>query len=144
MLSVRRVIGKWLATAVLVATASSLLLLPAASRSPSQADPVKRGSRLFIQYCAPCHGRDAKGNGPAASSLKKDPPDLTQIQKEGERFPAGRVMDIIAGDKIVQAHGSRVMPVWGTVLRNEKGYTQSQEDLALLVKYLESIQAVKE
>ncbi len=135
-------LGKRVVASTSLVAAASLPFL-VAFHAPTQTDPVKQGSRLFIQYCAPCHGRDAKGSGPAAASLKKAPPDLTKIQKEGERFPAGQVMDIVAGDKIVQAHGSRVMPVWGTVLRNEKGYTQSQEDLALLVKYLESIQAQK-
>lgn len=126
------------------AMGASFLLVGASFQGASGSEPAAHGRRLFVQYCAPCHGMEAKGNGPAATSLKKTPPDLTRIQKPGERFPAGRVMDIVAGDKVVNAHGSRVMPVWGAILRNEKGYTQSQEDLSLLVKYLESIQDERE
>lgn len=126
------------------ALGASLLLVAASRQSPdAESDPVADGRKLFVQYCAPCHGLEAKGDGPVAASLKRRPPDLTQIQKAGERFPAGLVMDLVAGDKVVRAHGSRIMPVWGTVLRDEKGYTQSQEDLSLLVKYLQSIQVAK-
>jgi copper transport protein len=38
---------------------------------------VTRGSALFAQNCAVCHGPDAKGDGPGAGSLKQRPADLT-------------------------------------------------------------------
>jgi cbb3-type cytochrome c oxidase subunit III len=43
---------------------------------PSSAKSVETGRKLFKQYCRPCHGEDAKGNGPMAP---KDihPPNLT-------------------------------------------------------------------
>ena len=35
------------------------------------------GSEMFLSYCASCHGKDAKGNGPATPALKKPPTDLS-------------------------------------------------------------------
>jgi cytochrome c553 len=32
---------------------------------------------MFRSYCAPCHGENGRGTGPAASALKKAPAALT-------------------------------------------------------------------
>lgn len=93
--------------------------------------PVVRGKKLFMSYCASCHGADAKGNGPVASSLKKHPPDLTKLQK-GVKFPAEEIRKKISGDLSLPVHGKKDMPVWGLIF--------SQTDITNLVKYLESIQ----
>jgi len=90
-----------------------------------------RGKKLFISYCASCHGTDARGNGPVALSLKKSPTDLTHLQKGG-KFPADQIRKQITGDLNLPVHGKRDMPVWGLVF--------SQTDITNLVKYLESIQ----
>jgi mono/diheme cytochrome c family protein len=37
---------------------------------------------MFKEYCASCHGADAKGHGPAVRALKVAPPDLTMLSKE--------------------------------------------------------------
>src|SRR5271169_6065957 len=47
-------------------------------KPPRLIDSIQ-GSKLYGAYCAVCHGRDAKGSGPMASSLKKAPSDLTRI-----------------------------------------------------------------
>ena len=39
------------------------------------------GPLQFREYCASCHGMDAKGDGPVAASLKKKPADLTMLSK---------------------------------------------------------------
>ena len=46
---------------------------------PATAKSVETGRKLFQQYCKPCHGEDAKGNGPQAP---KDihPPNLTDAE----------------------------------------------------------------
>ncbi len=54
----------------------------AAGQSTSPATPPlviesMYGPDLYRLYCATCHGRDGKGNGPAAAALKVPPPDLT-------------------------------------------------------------------
>lgn len=92
---------------------------------------IARGKKLFISYCASCHGTDAKGNGPVAASLKNSPPDLTHMQKGG-KFPTDEIRKKITGDMSLPVHGKRDMPVWGLVF--------SQTDITNLIKYLESIQ----
>ena len=47
-----------------------------------------RGPELYMAYCASCHGKDAKGDGPMAKLLKTPPPDLTAIAvRNGGMFP---------------------------------------------------------
>lgn len=99
-----------------------------------------KGGKLFKQYCAACHGTDAKGNGPAASSLKKQPANLTLIQKKGEKFPIYRIATFIDGERDIPVHGSRVMPVWGTIFRRTKGELGQKADVYALMRYVESIQ----
>ncbi|HEX4947264.1 MAG TPA: cytochrome c [Blastocatellia bacterium] len=98
------------------------------------------GRKLFMQYCATCHGTDAKGTGPTAKLLKKAPADLTRIEKENGKFPFSRVQRVIAGDDMLESHGSRDMPVWGTILRRKSGPGFATLEIYNLTKYLESIQ----
>ncbi len=80
------------------------------------ADPVAgyTGAQAFGRYCASCHGPLGHGDGPVASSLKVEIPDLTELSKRfGGHFPDERVRDIIDGRAVLPAHGSRPMPVWG-------------------------------
>ena len=98
------------------------------------------GRKLFLQYCATCHGTDAKGNGPTARALKKAPADLTKIEKQDGKFPSIRVQRIITGEDTLESHGTRDMPVWGTVLRRKVGEGFAKLEIYNLTKYLESIQ----
>ena len=102
-----------------------------------------RGRKLFNQYCATCHGTTGKGEGPVAAALKVGPPDLTAIQKPGEKFPFARVQTKIDGEKEVTAHGTSRMPVWGAIFRRTTKEAQQQGDVYALVKYIESIQKIK-
>ena len=101
------------------------------------------GVDLFKEYCAVCHGNDAKGTGPAADALKKRPADLTQLaKKNGGTFPELHVMNYIKGDDVVAAHGSRDMPIWGQIF----GSFSPNQDLVQvrvynLLKYIEGVQA---
>lgn len=109
---------------------------------PSQSSPAS-GKMMFQSMCAPCHGTDAKGGGPAAPALKTPPPDLTTLtQRNGGKFPETKVYETIRGDAEVPAHGSRVMPMWGNVFSSmSHDQAQSQLRLANLTKYIESIQS---
>lgn len=101
------------------------------------------GVDLFKEYCAVCHGNDAKGDGPAADALKKRPADLTQLaRKNGGNFPELHVMNFIKGQDVVAAHGSRDMPIWGSIFSQ----MSSNPDLVqvrtyALLKYIEEMQA---
>lgn len=126
---------------ILIALLFSSLLSNSSSASagaPGQVNP--EGRKLFTQYCATCHGTDAKGNGPTAKTLKKAPPDLTRIQKVDGKFPSAKVQRIIGGDDMIESHGSREMPIWGTVLRRNSGPGFATMQIYNLTKYLESIQ----
>ena len=60
--------------------------------------------------------KDGKGNGPAASALKVPPPDLTVLSKNNKgSYPSLKVSAIIRGEQPLPAHGSKDMPVWGSL-----------------------------
>lgn len=98
------------------------------------------GRKLFVRYCSTCHGLDAKGNGPSAKALKKTPANLTKIEKENGKFPSERVRRTISGEDENEAHGSRDMPIWGSILRRNGGEGFAKLEIYNLTKYLESIQ----
>jgi hypothetical protein len=60
-----------------------------------------------------------KGNGAISDLLRRSPPDLTQLaRRNGGILPVDRLYDSITGDAVA-SHGSRDMPVWGTVYRSD-------------------------
>src|SRR5574341_2266508 len=136
------------------AYAFGLAALPLAASTAhglNQAD-VDGGQRYYKQYCASCHGADAKGNGPMAAALQKPPTDLTQLaKKNGGNFPYGEVHDILEGQAGIAAHGSNDMPAWGDEaftsgeLSREVGGAASiyarRGRAMMLLEYLRSIQA---
>jgi mono/diheme cytochrome c family protein len=102
-----------------------------------------QGPDLYQKYCAVCHGKDGRGNGPMAGSLKVAPSDLTRISsRNGGKFPMAKVRDIISGDKpLTSGHGTREMPIWGPI------FSQIAWDVDLgsvridnLAHYLEDLQ----
>ena len=100
------------------------------------------GADLFQAYCASCHGKGGRGNGPVAPALKATVPDLTVIAKNnGGKFPEARVRRIIIGEGMIASHGSREMPVWGPIFSQvEADVDRGPVRIQNLVKYLESIQ----
>src|SRR5947209_20240273 len=65
------------------------------------------GQEMYVSYCASCHGKDAKGNGPAAPALKVAPTDLTALAKNNKgAYPSDHVATVISG-AAVTAHGSK-------------------------------------
>jgi hypothetical protein len=81
-----------------------------------------------------------------AQVLKVPTPDLTGISKRnGGAFPAARVVKIITSGEDVTAHGTRLMPVWGTIFSYEgggqrRGSLYSRRAVVELKRYLETIQ----
>jgi hypothetical protein len=100
------------------------------------------GVELFRDYCAACHGTDARGNGPVAPALKKPVPDLTQIsQRNGGRFPREQVRNYISGESDILAHGTRAMPIWGPIFRQmDRDSELGEIRLHNVTVYLESLQ----
>ncbi|MBZ5627494.1 MAG: cytochrome c [Acidobacteriia bacterium] len=98
---------------------------------------------MFAAYCAACHGKDAKGDGPAAGALKTPPADLTTLaQRNGGKFPSLKVLSILRGRARVTAHGTQEMPVWGPVFwtMSQGDAGQVQQRVGNLSHYLESLQ----
>jgi mono/diheme cytochrome c family protein len=100
------------------------------------------GADLYRAYCASCHGKNGKGNGPVAPALKATVPDLTVIAKNNRgQFPVARVRSILMGEEGIASHGSREMPVWGPIFHEaEAAVDLGPVRLDNSVKYLESIQ----
>jgi mono/diheme cytochrome c family protein len=69
---------------------------------------IDNGKRLFDVYCTPCHGGDAKGNGPVAKKFVP-PPDLTleAIRKRPDGFIYEQ---ITSGGPIMPAQGDALRP----------------------------------
>lgn len=120
------VIRKFAFVAVLVCVPSLLFGQAAGSRPPvvkKGAAPVTKssdGQEMYVSYCAPCHGRSGKGDGPAAPALTPKPSDLTQFAKKYGKngvFPSKDFEDKLNGMANIPAHGSTDMPVWGPILR---------------------------
>ena len=101
------------------------------------------GRQMYDAYCASCHGQGGKGNGPAAPALKAVPTDLTQLTaKNGGKYPASHVAEVIKGDMMMPAHGSKDMPVWGPVFLHLEQQDPGMEQLRVrnLTKYIEGLQ----
>src|SRR5215217_5809772 len=126
-------------TIILLISALGLAFSDKSAKDGKDAGYARRGHKLFTQYCASCHGSDGKGQGPVSIALKGGPRDLTLLQAPDKEFRFYEVQTWIEGEHDVTAHGTRRMPVWGTVLRRTVGDLQKQAEIYALVKYIESI-----
>jgi len=116
----------------------------------SEGISLQFGQRDFLNYCAACHGADAKGDGTLGEFLTLKVPDLTTLTKfNAGKFPVEKVEDVIDGRTEVKVHGMRDMPVWGDWFNREaaESGTDSQarelvvnDRIASLITYLQSIQ----
>jgi mono/diheme cytochrome c family protein len=92
-----------------------------------------QGQQFFMQYCASCHGKDGRGNGPVSPYLKIKVPNLTLLKKNNKGiYPMAKVMSAIDGSRVVRAHGDREMPVWGEIFRKEAEAAKYTELTSLL------------
>jgi mono/diheme cytochrome c family protein len=100
------------------------------------------GSVSFDLYCASCHGRNGRGDGPTAAALKTRPADLTVLARANRGvFPRERVLAFIEGSQRAASHGSPEMPVWGPTLRGlDASDARVTVRLQNLVAFVESIQ----
>jgi mono/diheme cytochrome c family protein len=106
--------------AALMGTAAIGLPLLASGQQPDIGKEMDVGKREYDANCAVCHGPKGKGDGPDAGVRGVPAADLTALaQRNGGWFPFARVYEFIDGRRLVKAHGSREMPVWGLGYRAE-------------------------
>jgi mono/diheme cytochrome c family protein len=102
------------------------------------------GSAVFKTYCAVCHGKEAKGDGPLSGSLRFTPPDLTLLAKRnGGTYPSDQVFRMIDGRKPLKGHGGPDMPIWGDAFKGTAdGFSEEKVKAKIdaLVDFLKSIQ----
>jgi len=100
------------------------------------------GADIYRAHCATCHGLAGKGDGPVAPALNATMPDLSTIaQRSGGVFPVERVRKIISGDELILGHGSREMPIWGSIfheIQQDRDFGEIR--LQNITDYLKSIQ----
>jgi len=115
------------------------------------------GQKEFQTSCVSCHGEGGKGDGPVAKSLIKQPPDLTRLSENNNGvFPVSRIYEVIDGRIQTMVHGTRDMPVWGSVymqgLTNPGSRDFASKEMAeaivrarilMLVEYISTLQTKK-
>ena len=109
----------------------------------TQTSPTS-GKDMYVQYCATCHGKEGKGDGPAAKALKMQPTDLTRLTSNNHgTFPDIRIARVIQGSDALAAHGSREMPIWGEVFTrmDAGGAASAKLRVENLTEYIKSLQA---
>ena len=107
------------------------------------------GDEMYKEYCAVCHGKDARGNGPATAVLKVAPPDLTMLsERHGGKYPTAYVASVLKfGAATFPAHGTTDMPIWGPLFGsisfdiNGIDAQQVTQRVYNLNRYIESVQA---
>ncbi len=123
------------------------VLMFSRNASPQEMEVIAGGEIQYQNYCAVCHGVDAKGHGLMSKFLTIQPSDLTQLaKKNSDRFPFWQVYRTIDWREEVRGHGSRDMPVWGGRFRADAGGDDSGSRSQVagrilgLVFYLEHLQ----
>jgi len=131
------------AAALLVATLGWSQEKTTIKKTPIPQSNATSGKQMFADYCAPCHGLSAKGDGPAASALKTPPADLTQLAKKNNgKFPMDRVMNDLRQGSSLASHGSSDMPIWGPLFKSLDPTNDVMVDQRIrnLSVYIESLQ----
>lgn len=123
------------------------VLMTGAAPASMAADAINStGEENFQRYCAACHGAGGRGDGPVASAIFKTVPDLTLIaERRDGKFPRQMISNAIDGRWEIDAHGTRMMPVWGYEFWVNEGAGEFSDMgvsviLDGLVDYLQSIQ----
>lgn len=111
---------------------------------PVRPTSAASGEEMYKQYCAVCHGKGGMGDGPAASELKHQPPDLTTLAKRHNgKFPGNYVVAVLRFGVKAPAHGTSEMPIWGPLFSSVSGSDKAQVQMREfnISRYLETLQA---
>jgi cytochrome c oxidase cbb3-type subunit 2 len=96
----------------------------------------ERGRRLYREACAPCHGVDGNGQGPAAQGLSPKPQDFTQGMY---KFRSTPIDAMPTDDDLVRSISEGIpgtaMPAWKRLL--------SQSQRQAVAQYLKTFAAEK-
>jgi len=126
------------------AAALLALALPAAAQQAHHdSSQASMGQVIYFRYCAACHGREGRGDGPVAPGLVRKPIDLTALaSKNGGTFPYEKVARAIDGRETSRSHGTPDMPVWGEVFAKTAGTDSATVEGAVkrITHYVWSIQ----
>lgn len=80
---------------------------------PIRNHPVDAGKEMYSSYCAPCHGENGKGYGPAAPALKKAVPDLTSLSARNDgQYPKHLVFTLLSQHSALHPQVDSDMPDW--------------------------------
>jgi len=136
------------ATGLFLVSSNSLVAQAPKPESPAEQALISsiNGESLYHNYCATCHGSNAKGNGPMAPVLKTPPADLTRIAvRRSGSFPEKEMANLISWEAEMASHGTREMPLWGPIF-SQIAWDQDlgRVRVANLVSYLKSIQLRQE
>lgn len=113
--------------------------VPTIKKAPAKPTSSSDGAQMFSSYCAPCHGKAGKGDGPAAVALKVKPADLTQLKKNhGGTYSNKDFEEKINGMAMSSAHGTSEMPVWGPIFREIAGSPELR--IYNLKQYIDNLQ----
>lgn len=87
----------------------------AQDRAGADAASIEAGREVYMVFCQTCHGAEARGGGPLAEIMTREPPDLTGLAARNDgRFPTERATRQIDGRDPLPGHGGE-MPVFGPV-----------------------------
>ncbi len=118
----------------------------ASSGRAQQQEVTEAGRGQYQQYCAVCHNRNGKGQGTMAKLLKVKPANLAKLSaKHDGIFPFWYVYRVIDGREQIEGHGTREMPIWGAVFKQEAGPNlgaelQAHARILEIVYFIESLQ----
>jgi cytochrome c553 len=101
-----------------------LSLLLVAGRGGAGAEPqaATAGRRVWLERCAPCHGDEGRGDGPAAPALEPRPRNLRDAAFWGGRS-SGQLRDVVRRGK----PGTMMQPFEGVL---------SDAEIDAVVEYL--------
>jgi len=113
----------------------SKVVIPIGPTSPAD------GKQMYTNYCAPCHGVDGRGHGPAASSLKSPATDLSNLAAaNGGKFPVAHLISVL---RYGLDHPAAEMPEWNRIFTRMTQANSMIRDqrTSNLVDYLRTLQA---
>ena len=79
-------VARGLAAAACFAGILALSIEAGAGAAIFKGAAIRSGEELFRTNCAACHGTEARGDGPLAKLLERQPSDLTMLSKKNDGF----------------------------------------------------------